>query len=133
MKIIWLGLLFYSGVLVFIAYKVLQPKEIREAREELVLQIVAISALIASHVVPKIITKQNAKKKRSDLETIKAAFTPFILSLTTTESVVILGLVLVSLTGQPQKILPFAMAGILNFLFLYPKKEKILGTSDKIT
>lgn len=133
MKVVWLGLLFYSGVLVFIAFRVLQPKEVRDVKEELILQLVAIAALIASHVLPKILTKKINKKTSSEFETIKAAFVPFVVSLTTSECVVVLGFVLVIMSGQPAKILPFAMAGILNILFLYPRKEKILGASAEIT
>ena len=137
MKVVWLGLLFYSGVLVFIAFRVLQPKEVRDVKEELILQLVAIAALIASHVLPKILTKKinkNINKKTSgEFETIKAAFVPFVISLTISECVVVLGFVLVIMSGQPAKILPFAMAGILNILFLYPRKEKILGASAEIT
>ncbi len=129
MKVIWLGLLFYSCILVFVAFKVLAPREVREVKEELILQIVAIIALIASHRLQKYLLKnvQNQNKKRTDIEKIKAAFAPFVIALSMSETVVILGFVLVILSGQPDKILPFAMAGILNIIYFYPKKEKILS------
>lgn len=135
MKVIWLGLLFYPGVLVFVAFKVLALKEIIDTPLEIVFQLIAVGLLIASRVLPKILNTRNAKlqKQKNDLEAIKACFAGFIIALSLSESVVILGFVTVTLTGNPNKILPFALAGILNILLLYPRKEKILGTNNRLT
>lgn len=134
MKIIWLGLFFYPVVLVFVAFKVLAPAEIQSTPLELIFQVMAIAVLIASHVLPKLVNKkyQLKLKEGNSFETLKAYFFSFILSLALSDSVIIFGFLLVTLTHDPMKMLPFAIAGMLNMLSFFPRKEKILMPPEKI-
>lgn len=135
MKVIWLGLLFYSGVLVYVAFNILTPKEIVESPLETPFLIIAVGILIAGRMIPKLLNKnfQSIQKLNDNVKTLKAYLIGFIIALSLSESVVMLGFVLVIVTGNPKRILPFALAGIINILMLYPRKEIILGTSERIT
>ena len=135
MKVIWLGFLFYSGVLVYVAFNVLTPREIVESPLETPFLIVAIGILIAGRMIPKLLNKnfKNIQKLNDNVKTLQAYLVGFVVALSLSESVVMLGFVLVIVTGNPKRILPFALAGIINILMLYPRKDIILGTSDRIT
>lgn len=135
MKVIWLGLLFYSGVLVYVAFNVLTPKEIVESPLETPFLMLAVGILIAGRMIPKLLNKnfKHIQKLNDNVKTLKAYFVGFVIALSLSESVVMLGFVLVIVTGNPKRILPFALAGIINILMLYPRKEIILGASERIT
>ena len=135
MKIIWLGLFFYPIVIVFVAFKVLTPAEVKESPLELIFQLLAIVLLIASHVLPKLVNKRYEQlvKEKNTYATLKAYFSGYIISLAHSDAVIILGFVLVTQTHEPKKILPFLLAGILNLLHFFPRRDKILRTAKSIT
>lgn len=135
MKIIWLGLLFYSVVLVYVAQNVLAPKDVVESPLETPFLLLAAVLLIAGRVIPKMLNKnfESIQKQNNNVKTLQAFFPGFIVALSLSESAVMLGFVLVVLTGNPKKIFAFALAGIINIILQYPRKEKILGTSERIT
>lgn len=112
MKIIWLGILFYSCVIVFLAFKVLTFTEVTASNLETPFLVLAATLLILSRVIPK---------------KLKNIFVGYIIALSLCEAVIMLGFVLVTITGEPRRILAFALAGILNIFLLYPRNAPTIS------
>jgi len=128
-KIIWFAILMSCGVLVFLAYMLNKGLETSENPHQNTFLVIAGMLLIASHVLPKTIVGSNPQilnGTKTDAEILAVISTGFILSLAFSEAVTLLGFLSAHIfSHDPAKILPFAAAGVLNIILLFPSEDKL--------
>lgn len=135
MRILWAAILSSSAVLIFLSYKNFSG-EVESFDMINIFYGMAFMSLIASHVLSRNTFKQTvARLPQSATETqvLTAYYTSFILAIALSESVTLFGFISVTKTHEPQNILPFAAVGILNMLYFFPVKDKILEKAKALS
>lgn len=135
LRILWGALVASSLVLVFLSY-IRFAGEIVESDVINIFYIVSLGIFITTHVLSRNFFKQALAplpKPPTETQIFTAYFTGFVLSIALSESITILGFVSVQTTHDPKKILPFAAVGILNMIYFFPVKDRILQKAQALS
>lgn len=135
LRILWAAILSSSFILVFISYQNFSG-EIVEFEGINLFYFVALAVLVISHILPKVVFKQalaQAPKPATENQIFTSYFTSFILSIALSEAITLLGFVSVTTTHEPKRILPFVAVGVLNMIYFFPDKDRILQKAKALT
>lgn len=143
LQIIWAALLLsagmYVGLAFFVPFRGAGDMDIRVM--ELAFTVVALGLLAVSFVLPRRMLAQAAaakcaeeKKEPGSLslsELAMLAQAPWIIRLALCEAVAVFGLVLVFLSQQPMKIVPFAALSALAMLAAFPSESALRRAAEQ--
>ena len=139
LQIVWGALICSLGSYVGVAYVVTAhagsaAESAPVATMELAFAVAAVGCLGVSYLLPRKLLRTALAKE--DVATIALekllphAFSAWILRMALTESVVIFGLVLAMMSGQPQKVLPFVILSLLAMITAIPTERALRAAAQ---
>lgn len=143
LQIIWGAMLLSIGMYVGVAFFVpFTGEATAETRVmELALTVVALVLLAVSFVVPRRMLAQAIAQRQAEGEKdpgaiplaalVTAAQSPWIVRLALCEAVAVFGLMLVFLSHQPMKIVPFAALSALAMLAAFPSESALRRAAER--